>query len=410
MKRAVLSISKALLICVLGCVPLWAQATAQISGTVRDQSGAVLPGVEVTATQTDTGISRSALSNETGSYVLPNLAIGPYKLEASLPGFRTFVQTGIVLQVNANPVINPTLEVGQVSEQVEVQANAALVETRSQGVGSVMENQRILELPLNGRQVTDLIESAGAATPAAQFGQAPRNLQRTNPVSIAGGLSTGISFFLDGANHSHMTTGGNLSVPFPDAVQEFKVETSALSAQSGMHSAGVATIVTKAQTTAWHADLFEFLRNGKFNASNAFALKRDTLKRNQFGGTVGGPVKANKLFFFAGYQGTTTRSDPAASTSFVPTAAMLTGDFTTISSPACNSGRQITLRAPYVNNRVDPSQFSKVALNIVNHANFPKSADPCGRLIWGSPTVVNDQMAVGRVDYQWTNKHTLFGR
>src|SRR6188508_547209 len=167
MKRVVVSALWPLLICIFSCISLWAQATAQISGTVRDQSGAVLPGVEVTATQTDTGFSRGAISNETGSYVLPNLAIGPYKLEASLPGFRTFVQTGIVLQVNANPVLNPILEVGQVSEQVEVQANAALVETRSQGVGSVMENQRILELPLNGRQVTDLIELSGAATPAA---------------------------------------------------------------------------------------------------------------------------------------------------------------------------------------------------------------------------------------------------
>src|SRR5438093_4346129 len=161
---------------------VFGQATAQISGTVRDQSGAVLPGVEVTATQTDTGIARGVVSNETGSYVLTNLAIGRYKVEATLPGFRTFVQTGLVLQVNANPVINPVLEVGQVSEQVEIQANAALVETRSQGVGAVMENQRILELPLNGRQVTDLIESAGAATPAAPFGQAPRKLTRTNPV------------------------------------------------------------------------------------------------------------------------------------------------------------------------------------------------------------------------------------
>src|SRR5213080_4149516 len=310
---------------------LWFQATAQISGTVRDQSGAVLPGVEVTATQTDTGIARNTITNETGLFVLSNLAIGPYKLEAALPGFRTYAQTGIVLQVNANPVINPTLEVGQVSEQVEVQANAALVETRSQGVGSVMENQRILELPLNGRQVTDLIESAGAATPAAQFGQAPRNLQRTNPVSIAGGLSTGISFFLDGANHSHMTTGGNLSAPFPDALQEFKVETSALSAQSGMHSAGVVTIVTKSGTNEWHGDLFEFVRNGDFNGRNVFATKRDTLKRNQFGGTAGGPIIKNKLFFFAGYQGTTTRSDPGDNISFVPTAAALAGDFTALS-------------------------------------------------------------------------------
>src|ERR1043165_6846050 len=113
------------LISVLGCNLAWGQATAQISGTARDQSGAVLPGVEVTATQTDTGVSRTTVTNETGSYVLPSLPTGPYKVEATLPGFRTFVQTGIVLQVNGNPVINPTLEVGQVSEQVEVQANAS---------------------------------------------------------------------------------------------------------------------------------------------------------------------------------------------------------------------------------------------------------------------------------------------
>ena len=115
---------------------IWFQATAQISGTVKDPSGAVLPGVEVRATQIETGISRATVTNETGSYVLPNLVTGPYKLEAALPGFRSFVQTGIVLQVNASPVINPVLEIGQVSEQVEVQANAAQVETRSAGVGA----------------------------------------------------------------------------------------------------------------------------------------------------------------------------------------------------------------------------------------------------------------------------------
>src|SRR5437879_7044804 len=144
---------------------LWAQATAQISGTARDQSGAVLPGVEIRATQAETGITRSAVTNETGSYVLSNLPIGPYRLEASLPGFRTYAQTGIVLQVNSNPVMNPVLEVGQVSEQVEVQANATLVETRSAGVGQVVENARILDLPLNGRNVIDLIGLAGGTNP-----------------------------------------------------------------------------------------------------------------------------------------------------------------------------------------------------------------------------------------------------
>src|SRR5438093_1359592 len=163
MKRTVFTLSIVLFISLMACAGVWAQATAQISGTARDESGAVLPGVEIKMTQTETGIARSALTNETGSYVLPNLAVGPYRLEAALPGFRTYVQTGIVLQVNTSPVINVVLEVGQVSEQVDVQANAALVETRSSTVGSVVENERILELPLNGRNVTDLIALAGGA-------------------------------------------------------------------------------------------------------------------------------------------------------------------------------------------------------------------------------------------------------
>ena len=120
-----------LLVTVLMCAGGWAQSTAQISGAVKDQTGAVLPGAEIAATQTETGVVRNTLTGETGSYILPSLALGPYRLEAALPGFRTFVQTGIVLQVNANPVINPTLEVGQVSEQIEVQANASQVETRN---------------------------------------------------------------------------------------------------------------------------------------------------------------------------------------------------------------------------------------------------------------------------------------
>src|SRR5436190_24046987 len=135
------------LISTLAGVNAWGQATAQISGAVHDQSGALLPGVEVTATQTGTGISRSAISNETGSYILTNLPIGPYRLEAALPGFRTFAQTGINLEVNASPTINVTLEVGQVTETIEVQANATLVETRTSGIGQVVENARILDLP-----------------------------------------------------------------------------------------------------------------------------------------------------------------------------------------------------------------------------------------------------------------------
>ena len=146
-----------LLLFVFSNFTAWAQSTAQLSGRVTDQSGAVLPGVEITATQTDTGIARNTVTNETGNYLLPNLALGPYRLEAMLPGFRSFAQTGIVLQVNSNPTLNVVLEVGQVAETIEVSANAALVETRSVGVGQVVENERIVELPLNGRNATDLI-------------------------------------------------------------------------------------------------------------------------------------------------------------------------------------------------------------------------------------------------------------
>src|SRR5437016_4246943 len=224
-------------LCVLGMTSgsLWAQATAQASGSVRDESGAVLPGVEITATQTDTGISRMTITNETGLYVLPNLPLGPYRLEAALPGFRTFVQTGIVLQVNSNPVINVVLDVGQVAEQVEVQANAALVETRSSGVGQVIENARILELPLNGRQVTDLITLAGGAIVT----DAPllKNFSGMNYVSVAGGLGYGVDYSLDGARHINFITGVSMQMPFPAALQEFKVETSGMTTQRAASAA-----------------------------------------------------------------------------------------------------------------------------------------------------------------------------
>src|SRR5262249_32904032 len=142
---------------VLMTCAVWAQGTAQISGSVADQTGAVLPGVDLTATQTATGATRTAVSDETGRYTFQSLPVGPYKVEAALPGFRTFVQTGIVLQVNANAVVNAILQVGQVSDTVEVNADAALVETRNTGIGTVMDNQRVLELPLNGRRVTELV-------------------------------------------------------------------------------------------------------------------------------------------------------------------------------------------------------------------------------------------------------------
>ena len=179
-----------------------AQSTAQISGSVKDQSGAVLPGAEVTMTQAETGFKRSAVTDETGSYVLPNLPIGPYRLEAMLPGFKTYIQTGITLQVNSNPVINAVLEVGQVTDEVNVQADATLVETRSTGVGQVMDNGRVLELPLNGRRVTDLILISGAAVQGTNtFTYGARGYNQM-AISVAGGQGAGVEYTLDGGTHN----------------------------------------------------------------------------------------------------------------------------------------------------------------------------------------------------------------
>jgi hypothetical protein len=390
----------------LCCAGLYAQATSQIQGVVRDASGSAVPGADVKATQTDTGTARTATSASDGGYVLSNLAIGPYKLEVSKAGFATYVQTGIVLQVNTNPTIDVALSLGAVSQTVQVEANAAQVETQNTSVGTVIESQRILDLPLNGRQATDLIQLVGAAIPAGVNGTA--GFPGGQNIAIAGGLLSGVGYFLDGTIYNNPFDATNLPFPFPDALEEFKVETSTLTAQNGIHSAAAINAVVKSGTNAFHGDAFEFLRNGDLNARNFFAATRDTLKRNQFGGTVGGPIKKNKLFFFAGYQGTYVRQDPADTTTFVPTAAMLAGNFAPWES-SCNGNK--TLLAPYVNNVLPPSLISPQALAIAKLLPPPTSpSDPCGKVIYGAVVQTNSHQVLGRVDYQITQKQSLFGR
>ena len=382
-----------------------AQVTAQINGSATDQTGAVLPGVEVIAIQTDTSVTRTTLTNETGSYTLPNLSLGPYRLEASLPGFRTYVQTGIVLQVGSNQVINAVLEVGQVAQTIEVEADALMVETRNTGIGQVIDNIRVLELPLNGRQATELILLSGAAIEGSARGTS--RYYPTIAVSLGGGMDNGLTYRLDGGTHNDPFGNLNLPLPFPDALQEFKVETSAIPARHGQHSAGLVSMVTKSGTNEYHGSLFEFVRNKVFNARNAFAVERDGLKRNQFGGIVGGPIVSNKLFFFAGFQRTIQRSEPSARRAFIPTREMLAGDWTRVASAECR-GRGLTLKGPFVDNQINPALFSPVALNIMK--KIPETDDPCGEVRFGRSNNSDEDIYVGRVDYQKSDRHSLFAR
>jgi len=397
-----------LLVCAFGCAGLWAQSqnTAQIQGAIQDASGAAVAGAEVKATQTATGAVRVVTSADDGGYVLANLPIGPYRLDVTKPGFSTFVQTGISLQVATNPTVDIQLKIGAVSEQVQEEANAALVETQAAGVGTVMENQRILELPLNGRVATDLIVATPGVIPQGVAGNG--GYPGTQQFVIAGGQAFGVAFYLDGSVYNNPWDLANMPMPFPDALQEFKVETSSLTASNGIHSGGTVTAITKTGTNGFHGDLFEFLRNGDMNARNFFQPVRDTLKRNQYGGTVGGPVKKDKLFFFFGYQNTITRQDPAINpaATFVPTPAMMAGDWS--ACPQYLAPLPASVRSLFVNNRISPTQYDPAALKLA--ALLPKSTAPCGNTSFGLITQVNEGQYVGRGDYQTSAKNTLFGR
>ena len=234
----------------------------------------------------------------------------------------------------------------------------------------------------------------------------------TTSVSIGCGLAGGVNYVLDGVTHTNPSNNLELPMPFPDSLQEFRMETSAISAESGMHAAGSVEAVTRAGTNQLHGDLFEFVRNYMFNSRNFFALKRDTLKRNQFGGTIGGPILKNKLFFFAGYQGTTIRADAAQTVTFVPTAAMEAGDFTVFASSACQTSN-VTLKAPfgtggYAANMINPALLSPAALAL--SSKLSPTQNPCGRTVYGGPSREQDNQGVGRLDYQVRDNHSIFAR
>jgi hypothetical protein len=286
------------------------------------------------------------------------------------------------------------------------------VDVRSAGISNVVENERILELPLQGRQVTDLLVLAGAAV---QTGVPPRGVPGGVNIAVAGGLPFGVAYTLDGGTHNNPQSNTNLPLPFPDALQEFRVSTSGLSAENGMHSGASVTAVTKSGTNRFTGNVFEFIRDRHFNATSPFARigtdgKRedDGLKRNQFGGTLGGPIVRDKLFFFGAYQGTIRRQLPATNIMFIPTPQMLAGDFTAITSPQCNGGRQINLLAPFAGNRIDPARFSPAALNIVKR--LPSTTDPCGEITYESTEDQDEHQPLARVDYQLSQRQSIFGR
>ena len=408
--RTLQSIAWALLASVLAAGISFAQAVSgsQVTGTVRDASGGALPGAEVTISNVDTGQSRTVFTGADGVYAITNLAPGPYRLKATLDGFTTYLQDGIVLQVGSSPQINVELKVGALSEQILVTANAAMVETRSTGVGQLINNERVVELPLNGRQATELIMLSGLATPAPSADLQTNKNYPTATISVAGGAANGITYIMDGGSHNDPFNNLNLPTPFPDALQEFKVEASSLPARYGHHAAAAVNVVTKSGANSFRGAAFDFVRHYAFNSKSYFALEKDSLRRQQFGGTLGGPVRKDRIFFFGAYQGKVEKTKPTTAQRFVPTAAMRAGDFTAFASPACNSGRQVSLRPPFVDNRIAPTEFSPAAMRLLQYV--PVTSDPCGLYQFGIPNDNSEHQILSKVDLKVDEAHSLFGR
>ncbi len=399
----------------LACISVLAQTSqvAQVSGHVLDPTGASIPGAKVTITNTGTNAAHTTETDTSGSYAIPQLPVGVYRLQVTKDGFSAYVLNGIKLDVDAHPELNATLQVGQVAQQVEVQASAAMVETQSNGVGQLVEDRSVVDLPLNGRNVTQLVALSGAATNMtnADTGQSlisNKNYPSSVAYSVAGSQSNQTLYVLDGSPNMDPVSNVALPMPFPDALQEFKVQTSSLPANYGAQPGGVVNVVTKSGTNSFHGDAFDFVRNGVFNARNYFATSPDSLKRNQFGGEIGGPIIKDKLFFMAGYQGTYASSAPTSSIAFVDTQAALQGDFTALASPACNGGKQLTLKAPFSNNQIDPALFNSVALKVL--ALMPVSSDPCGKLAFTIPFSSHENQVVGKVDWTVNNRQSFFVR
>ena len=399
-------------------------ATAEISGRVTDPSGAVIPGASVTVTNVDTGIERKTSTSAEGYYTALFLNPGNYRVSVSSPGFQSVNRSGIRLVVDQEARIDFKLEVGEVTETIEVMESAPLLESETSVVGQVIDNKSVAEMPLNGRSAWQLSQLAGATIFIKGIGDA----SEIPVTSMAGSRTFTQGLFVDGG--SVQKTGLSRAMaemaPMVDALEEFKVITNNYAAEYGRSAGGVFTAVTKAGTNQFHGSLFEFLRNDAMDAQHYFANDKPPLRYNQFGGTLGGPIIKDKTHFFIAYEGTiTTTGSPLNIT--VPTLDQRQGIFTGLTDA---QGRAIKLydpfttrqdpndpsrkiRDPFPNNVIPQAQFDPVATNLIDFYPQPNQA---GNLAGANNFNANQKPkrtqhhGTIRVDHTFNEKDKIFGR
>jgi hypothetical protein len=388
--------------------------TALVTGRVTDSTGAVVPGTGVTATQVATGIDRRASTNQDGYYTIPLLPPGEYRFAVQQQGFKPITRTGLILEVDQRAELNFTLEVGAVAETIEVRANVALLSTVEASQGQVIENQRIVELPLNGRNYNELaLLSAGTVQPLSG--------SRYEGFSSGGMRNTQNNFVLDGVDNNAIELAGaqrrsEMVQPSIDAIQEFKVQTNAYAAEYGRAMASVVNVTTKSGANELHGTAFEFVRNEKLDAKNFFDppdRPKPPYKRNQYGFSIGGPVYLpklvdgrNRLFFFGDYEGTKIR-ESTTTTSTIPTLKMRTGDFSELLP-----GRQITDRGgqPFAGNLIPAARLDPVGVTLINLYPEPQRPGIASNYLYQAPRNQDIEKWDVRADVNLGSRDNVFWR
>ena len=289
----------------LGASLAHASVTGSVSGTVTDPSGGLIPGATVIARNVDTGIQTPTRTNAQGFYSIPALPPGKYEVTIKASGFKEYLQSGLVLDVNTALRVDATLQVGAVTQEVSVSASTVHVEVQNTQMGEVIGSKEMTTLPLNGRDYTELMGLQPGVVPFSTTDinwYSPGTSEGTQ--SVSGGRANANGFMVNGGNVQEPMQNGASVIPNLDSIAEFRILTNNFDAEYGHYSGGVVNLVTKSGTNAFHGDAFEFLRNTSLDARNFYSTSRGAFRQNQFGGTGGGPIKHDKLFFFADYQGT----------------------------------------------------------------------------------------------------------
>ncbi len=392
----------------------WGQTDAELGGTVTDASAAFIPDVSITVTHLDTGVTRTTTSNEQGYFVVPLLQPGDYSVNLVKDGFRAITQTGITLHVGESARINFSMDIGSVTEEVTVTAAAPLLETATPAQGQVIDNQKIVDLPLNGRDYIQLalLSSGAGAVPSGRF----------NTFSASGMRANQNNFMLDGVDNNSMQRAGQarraeVIKPSIDAIQEFRLSTNSYSAQYGRGGGAIVNVSLKSGTNQIHGSVFEFLRNEELDAKNFFDppdRPRPPFKRNQFGFAVGGPIVRDRTFFFADYEGTRIRESRTVNNT-IPTPLQVRGDFsellpgTRIYDPATYDAAT-NQRQAYPGNRVPSSSFDPVGSQVISYYPTPNKPGLTRNFLHNPPQPEDLNRWDAKVDHNLSASDRFFVR